>query len=61
MQIGFLYKVQSGFRPGDYTINQLIFFVHKIYEALEAGKELRDVFLDVSKPFDKMWHHGMLL
>ena len=28
MDIGFLYKFQSGFRPGDSTINQLIFLVH---------------------------------
>ena len=29
MEIGFLYKLQSGFRPGDSAINQLIFFVQK--------------------------------
>ena len=40
MEIGFFYKFQTGFRPGDSTINQLIFLVHrKIYEALEGGKE----------------------
>ena len=39
MEIGFFYKFQSGFRPGHSTINQLIFLVHKIYEALEGGKE----------------------
>ena len=32
---GFLYQFQSGFRSGDSTINQLIFLVHKVYEALE--------------------------
>ena len=52
MEIGFLYKFQSGFRPGDSTINQLIFLVHKIYEALGGGKEARVVFLDISKAFD---------
>ena len=60
MEIGFLYKFQSGFRPGDSTINQLIFLVHKIYEALEGGKEVRVVFLDISKAFDKVWHAGLL-
>ena len=60
METGFLYKFQSGFRPGDSTINQLIFLVHKIYEALEDGKEVRVVFLDISKPFDKVWHAGLL-
>lgn len=60
MEIGFLYKFQSGFRPGDSTINQLIFLVHKIYKALEEGKEVRVVFLDISKAFDKVWHAGLL-
>ena len=60
MEIGFFYKFQSGFRPGDSTINQLIFLVHKIYEALEGGKEVRVVFLDISKAFDKVWHAGLL-
>ena len=60
METGFLYKFQSGFRPGDSTINQLIFLVHKIYEALEDGKEVQVVFLDISKAFDKVWHAGLL-
>ena len=51
---------QSGFRPGDSTANQLIFITHKIYEALEHGKEVRMVFLDISKAFDKVWHRGLL-
>ena len=29
------------------TINQLIFLGHKIYEALEGGKEVRVLFLDI--------------
>ena len=60
MEIGFLYKFQSGFRPGDSTFNQLIFLVHKIYEALEGGKEVRVVFQDISKAFDKVWDAGLL-
>ena len=34
--------------------------VHKIYEALQLGKEVRMVFLDVSKAFDKVWNKGLL-
>ena len=60
MEIGFLYKFQSGFRPGDSTINQLIFLVHKIYEALEGSKEVQLLFIDISKAFDKVWHAGLL-
>ena len=61
LEIGFLYKFQSGFRPGDSIINQLVFLVHQIYEALEGGKEVRVVFLDLSKAFDKVWHAGLLI
>ncbi|CAB4015541.1 Hypothetical predicted protein, partial [Paramuricea clavata] len=60
LEIGFLYKFQSGFRPGDSTVNQLLYFVHQIYCAFEAGKEVRVVFLDISKAFDRVWHAGLL-
>lgn len=60
LEIHFLSPFQSGFRPGDSTVNQLVFMVHKIYEALELGKEIRMVFLDISKAFDKVWHKGLL-
>ena len=61
LEIKFLTPFQSGFRPGDSTTNQLILITHKIYEALEQGKGVRMVFLDISKAFDKVWHRGLLL
>jgi hypothetical protein len=61
LDINFLNPFQSGFRPGDTTVNQLILITHKIYEALEQSKEVRMVFLDISKAFDKVWHKGLLL
>ena len=51
---------QSGFKPGDSCINQLISITHEIYEALDARFEVRSVFLDISKAFDKVWHEGVL-
>lgn len=60
VDIGFFYSLQSGFRPGHSTINQLVYLVHKIHQALEDGKEVRVVFLDVSKAFDRVWHTGLL-
>lgn len=60
LEIGFLYKLQSGCRPGDSTVNQLLYFVHQIYCALEPGKKVRTVFLDISKAFDRVWHTGLL-
>ncbi len=39
---------------------QLVYIVNKIYQALERGHEVRVVFLDISKAFDKVWHKGLL-
>ena len=55
---------QSDFRTaaGDSTINQLLYITQKIYTAFEdfPSREIRAVFLDISKPFDKVWHEGLV-
>ena len=53
---------QSGFRPGDSTINQLLYITHKMFTAFEdyPSRETRAVFLDISKAFDKVWHYGLI-
>ena len=33
---------------------------HKICEAVDKGKEIRAVFCDISKAFDRVWHKGIL-
>lgn len=53
-------KNQSGFRPGDSTINQLLAITTEIYEAFENSNEVRAAFLDISKAFDKVWHEGLI-
>ena len=55
-------KNQSGFRPGDSTTNQLLYFVNEIHKAFDEPKslEVRALFLDISKAFDKVWHDGLL-
>ena len=55
-------KNQSGFRPGDSTTNQLLYLVNEIHKAFEDPKslEVRAVFLDISKAFDKVWHDGLI-
>ena len=47
---------QSGFRPGDSCVHELISIVHEIYNAFDANPslEVRGVFLDISKAFDSV-------
>ena len=53
---------QSGFRPGDSTINQLISITHTIFTAFDCNPPLdvRSVYLDISKAFDRVWHDGLI-
>ena len=51
---------QSGFKPGDSCINQLITITHEIYQSFDAGYEVQGVFLDISKAFDEVWHEGLI-
>ena len=55
-------KNQSGFRPGDSTTNQLLYLLDEIHQAFDSTKsfEVRTVFLDISKAFDKVWHDGII-
>ena len=53
---------QSGFRPGDSTINQLISITHTIFKAFDCNppRDVRSVYLDISKAFDRVWHDGLV-
>ena len=52
--------LQSGFVPGDSTVNQLVDIYNTFCRALDAGKEVRAIFCDISKAFDRVWHKGFL-
>ena len=51
---GLISPNQSGFKPGNSCINQLLSIAHEIYKSFEDGLEVRGIFLDNSKAFDKV-------
>ena len=51
---------QSGFKPGDSCINRLLSITHEIYKSFDDGRDVRGVFLDISKVFDKAWHKDLI-
>ena len=53
---------QSGFQPGNSTVNQILSITRKIYSTFEEfpSREARAIFLDISKAFDKVWQDGLL-
>ena len=57
-----LHPNQSGFMPGDSCIHQLISITHEIYAFFDANPslEVRGVFLDISKAFNRVWHKGLI-
>ena len=53
-------KNQSGIIPNDSVTNQLICLVDSIHSSLDINLDVRSVFLDMSKAFDKVWHERLL-
>ena len=53
---------QSGFLPGDSCIAQLLSIIHEIQTAFDENPvaDVRGIFLDISKAFDKVWYEGLL-
>ena len=50
----------SSNQSGDSYINQLLSITHEIYKSFDDGYEVRGVFLDISKAFDKVWRNGLI-
>ena len=51
---------QSVFKPGDSSVNQLLSITHEIFQSFDEGFEVRSIFLDISKAFDKALHKGLI-
>ena len=55
---------QPAFEPGDSFHNQFLSITHQIYKSFDDAHEIRSVFLEISKAFDKVqgffdkvWHN----
>ena len=55
-------KNQSAFMSADSCIFQLLSIIYEINSSLDCNPtiDVRGVFLDISKAFDKLWHEGFL-
>ena len=60
MENDLVFQHQSGVKPGDSCINQLLSITHEIHQSFDDGFDVRSVFLDISKAFDKVWHDGLI-
>ena len=58
----FLYEHQSSFRFSNSCEFQLLSIVYGIYSSFDCNPPVyvRDVFLDMSKAFDTVWHDGLI-
>ena len=50
---------QSGFTPGDSTVNQLTSTYHDLCTSFDQGITKQSIFFDISKAFDRVWHKGL--
>ena len=55
-----LTPLQSGFIPGDSTVIQLTFLYNTFCKAHDSGKEVRVIFCDINKAFDRVWHASLM-
>ena len=55
-----IYIFFTGFTPGNSAINQLLNVTNEFAKALGEGKQIRVVFCDIRKPFERVWHKGLL-
>ena len=39
---------------------QLLSITHEIYQSFDNGFEIRGIFLDIFKAFDKAWYKGLI-
>ena len=58
-QIGLINKHQSGFIIANSTDDHLFRLSQSIMKSFNRGEHVVDVFLDIAKTFDNVWHNGL--
>ena len=55
-------ECQPGFIPGDSCVAQMCSITHEIYKSFDCNPpfDIRRIFLDISKAFDKVWHESLI-
>ena len=51
---------ESGFKLVDSYVNLQVPITYEIYESFDKGDEVKGVFLDISKAFNKLWNNGII-
>ena len=57
---GLISENQSEFKPGDSCVNQLLAITHAIFSSFFDNYEVRGVFPDISKAFNKVWDEEII-
>ena len=52
---------QTGFRPGRSTQDQVLALTTYVENGYQREDKTGDVFLDLTDPYDTVWHTGMLV
>ena len=55
-----LHRSQYGFIPNNSCVHQLVYIHDMIMQALDNKKQIRMIFCDITKAFDRVWHKGLL-
>ena len=56
---GLILQNQSGFKPGDPCVKQLLSITDEAYKSFDDGFDVRSALLDISKAFNKVWSEGI--
>ena len=60
LETNLILLIQFEFKPTGSCINQLLSITQETYNSSDERLEVKSVFLDISKAFDRVWHNDVL-